>query len=118
MEFNGTLFTYHEDTHLTAFETGPANAANVLVLIGGLGDGYNALPFVPLLLTSLISIGWSLIQVQLSSSYTGFGIVTLQSDATELDYLVNYLTTKRHKQNIVFLGHSTGNTTSLLCIFS
>ncbi|KAI8148389.1 hypothetical protein BJV82DRAFT_709215 [Fennellomyces sp. T-0311] len=109
MQLKGSLFTYYEPKVLTAFETGPDNASSSLVVIGGLGDGYNSLPFVPALVQSMAAIGWSVIQVQLSSSYTGFGIVDLQTDSKELDHLVRYLTKERHKENLVFLGHSTGS---------
>ncbi|KAG0884374.1 hypothetical protein G6F15_005146 [Rhizopus arrhizus] len=81
---------------------------NTIVFIGGLGDGLNAVPYLKPLETTLKSIGWSLTQVQLSSSVTGYGISSLQKDISELDKLIYYLTTKRGKKSILFLGHSTG----------
>ena len=108
MEFQGTLYTYYEPDRLTAFESGPIDSPNTLVYIGGLTDGYNSVPYLQPLQSKLNDLNWSLIQVQLSSSYTGYGISTLQKDADELDHLVRYLTTKRNKSKIIFLGHSTG----------
>ena len=108
MQLTGTLYTYNEENRLTAFESGDVKSPNSVVFIGGLSDGYNAVPFLEPLTAALAKIGWSLIQVQLSSSYTGFGISSLQKDSTELDYLVEYLKNKRQKQKIMFLGHSTG----------
>ncbi|KAI8079083.1 uncharacterized protein B0P05DRAFT_542262 [Gilbertella persicaria] len=57
----------------------------------------------------LSKLGWSFVQVQLESSYDGFGTSNLQTDCQQLDLLVDYLKTERHKSTIVFLGHSTGS---------
>lgn len=108
MQLSGTLYTYYEEDRLTAFESGDVSSPNSVVFIGGLSDGYNAVPFLEPLTTALTEIGWSLIQVQLSSSYTGYGFSSLQKDSDELDHLVKYLKDTRKKQKIVFLGHSTG----------
>jgi hypothetical protein len=108
MEIPGTLFTYDEETRLTAFETGPQESGKTVVFIGGLGDLYNAVPFLLPLQTTLSEMGFSLIQVQLSSSVLGYGTSSLKQDAFELDLLVDYLLEKRKKKTIVFLGHSTG----------
>ncbi|KAI7902533.1 uncharacterized protein BX663DRAFT_511384 [Cokeromyces recurvatus] len=110
MKFPGELFTYDEEDRLTAFECGSIDRDKVVVFIGGLGDGYNAVPFLePLFETVLDKKGWSLIQVQLSSSYQGYGINNLQTDVEELDKLVYHLKTYRGKKTIVLLGHSTGS---------
>jgi triacylglycerol esterase/lipase EstA (alpha/beta hydrolase family) len=108
MNFSGELFTYDEDARLIAFESGLVQSDKTIVFIGGLGDGLNAVPYLKPLETTLKSIGWSLTQVQLSSSVTGYGISSLQKDISELDKLVYYLITKRGKKSILFLGHSTG----------
>lgn len=109
MGMRGTLFTYYAPDRLTAFESEPEDSPNTVVFIGGLGDGYMAVPYLSMLQSRLASMHWSLIQVQLSSSYTGYGISDLQTDCDELDRLVHFLRTKRNKQKIVFLGHSTGS---------
>lgn len=51
---------------------------------------------------------WSLVQILLSSSYTGYGISSLQQDAMELDQLIHYLINKENSDGVVLLGHSTG----------
>lgn len=109
MKFSGELFTYDDDSRLTAFETGPIQSTETVVFIGGLGDGFNAVPFLELLEKQLSELNWSLIQVQLSSSFNGYGNSNLQTDAKQLDSLVKHLKDKRGKKNIVFLGHSTGS---------
>jgi triacylglycerol esterase/lipase EstA (alpha/beta hydrolase family) len=108
MKFSGQLFTYDKDSRLTAFETGPTESTETVVFIGGLGDGYNAVPFLPPLAKQLQELNMSLIQVQLSSSNQGYGTSNLQTDSEELDLLVTHLKEKRGKTKIVFLGHSTG----------
>lgn len=109
MRFPGELFTYDNDSRLTAFETGPIQSTETVVFIGGLGDGFNAVPFLEPLVKRLSDLNWSFIQVQLSSSFNGYGNTNLQTDAKELDSLVTYLKDKRGKTKIVFLGHSTGS---------
>jgi triacylglycerol esterase/lipase EstA (alpha/beta hydrolase family) len=109
MKFSGELFTYNTESNLTAFETGPITSTETVVFIGGLGDGFNAVPFLTSLVKVLSNINWSLIQVQLSSSFNGYGTTNLQTDSKELDSLVSYLLEKRGKTKIVFLGHSTGS---------
>ncbi|KAI9321610.1 hypothetical protein BX666DRAFT_1004486 [Dichotomocladium elegans] len=109
MQFSGTLYTYYKPKKLTAFASDPVDASKVVVYVGGLTDGYNSVPFLEPLQAALADIGWSLIQVQLSSSYTGYGIVNLQTDSDELDHLVRYLKEEKKKKTIVLLGHSTGS---------
>ena len=65
-------------------------------------------PFIPLLAETLDKLGWSLIQVQLQSSYDGYGTSNLQNDICQLDSLVSYLLKEKQKKKIVFIGHSTG----------
>ncbi|KAI9363220.1 hypothetical protein BD770DRAFT_315333 [Pilaira anomala] len=109
MKFSGDLFTYDDKNRLTAFETGPIQSGKTVVFIGGLGDGFNAVPYLDRLVDMLASNDWSLIQVQLSSSFNGYGTTDLQTDSEELDRLVNHLKEERNKSQIVFLGHSTGS---------
>uniref|UniRef100_A0A6N2KP57 Uncharacterized protein n=1 Tax=Salix viminalis TaxID=40686 RepID=A0A6N2KP57_SALVM len=51
---------------------------------------------------------WSLVQLLMSSSYTGYGTSSLKQDASELDQLVSYLINKEDSEGVVLLGHSTG----------
>ncbi|KAI7872611.1 uncharacterized protein EV154DRAFT_431299 [Mucor mucedo] len=109
MKFSGELFTYDEEKRLTAFETGPIHSTETIVFIGGLNDGFNAVPYLLPLVQKVSSLNWSLVQVQLSSSFGGYGTTNLQRDTEELDSLVTFLRDKRGKSKIVFLGHSTGS---------
>ncbi|KAI8992368.1 hypothetical protein BDB01DRAFT_738314 [Pilobolus umbonatus] len=109
MEFKGTLFTYNDEHHLSAFQSSLGTSTKTVVFIGGLGDGFNAVPYLKPLENALAQLGWSLTQVQLSSSYNGYGTSNLQKDCHELDLLIHHLKLQRGIQSIVFLGHSTGS---------
>lgn len=47
-------------------------------------------------------------KVILSSSYSGYGLVSLHQDVEELDLLIDYLELNLHVKRIVLCGHSTG----------
>lgn len=107
MEFNGKLFTYHKELRLTAFESGALDSNKTVVFLEGLTDGYNGVPYLTKLTDTVTKHGYSLIQMQTTSFYNGYGASSLSNDARELDYLVDYL--RQHgKTRIVVMGHSTG----------
>ncbi|KAI9307869.1 hypothetical protein BJ944DRAFT_196870 [Cunninghamella echinulata] len=108
MELSGRLFTYNIAKRLTAFESGVLNSNKTIIFVGGLGDGYSAVPYLPLLNEKIEKLGYSLIQIQMTSSYVGYGNVTLSEDASELDDLISYLKQVKRKQVIFIIGHSTG----------
>ncbi|KAF9169625.1 hypothetical protein BGX21_010446 [Mortierella sp. AD011] len=109
ISLSGTLSVYNPQTRLTMFESGPENSTASVVFIGGLLDGYHALPYLPLLGKTLAEqVGMSLIQVMLSSSHMGYGISSLQEDVKELDVLFDFLLEKRAKTRLFIVGHSTG----------
>ena len=108
MKFSGQLFTYDQDKRLTAFEIGPNESTEAVVFIGGLGDGYNAVPFLEPLVEKLVAANWSFIQAELSSSFGRYGTSNLQTDSEEMDTLISYLIKEKGKTRIVVLGHSTG----------
>ena len=104
---------------LTAFEFGgnsEAEAApNVVLFIGGLGDGLLTVPYLPRLAKSIESISsqhgkWVLIQALISSSYLGWGSGSLEADAKELSLLVKYLRSEKggNRKKVVLMGHLTG----------
>ncbi|KAK8092381.1 uncharacterized protein PG998_014866 [Apiospora kogelbergensis] len=112
--FPTTVHPFQSPTpHNTAFETGPANAQNALVFIGGLGDG----PFTvyyPRAISSAFSdhgdaqpLSYSLFEFRLASSFTQFGFKRLSDDVADIAALVHYLRSIG-KQKIVLMGHSTG----------
>ncbi|KAI8348930.1 hypothetical protein B0O80DRAFT_501639 [Mortierella sp. GBAus27b] len=109
MSLSGTLTVYNPQTRLTMFESGPENSSGSVVFVPGLLDGYNALPYLPLLAKTIAEhFGYSLIQVMLSSSHKGYGTSSLQEDVRELDVLFTFLREERAKTRLFFVGHSTG----------
>jgi triacylglycerol esterase/lipase EstA (alpha/beta hydrolase family) len=76
--------------------------------VGGLGAGYNAADYLVTLQDRLQALGWTLTQVELSSSGIGYGTSSIRQDSEELDELVKCLRERRNKEKVVFLGHSTG----------
>ncbi|ORZ04318.1 hypothetical protein BCR41DRAFT_425986 [Lobosporangium transversale] len=108
ISLQGTLTVYNPQTRLTYFESGPENSTSSVVFIAGLLDGYNALPYLPMLSQVLANLGFSLIQVMLSSSHLGYGISSLQDDVKELDVLFKFLREERGKSRLFLVGHSTG----------
>ncbi|KAF9948169.1 hypothetical protein BGZ70_002335 [Mortierella alpina] len=109
ISLQGTLSVYNPQTRLTMFESGPENSPSAVVFIGGLLDGYHALPYLPLLSKALADeLGCSLIQVMLSSSHMGYGTSSLQDDVRELDILFTFLREARAKTRLFIIGHSTG----------
>lgn len=75
---------------------------------GGLGDGLGTLGYLYGLSEAFGKEGWTLVHTLLSTSYSQFGIGTLEEDAREIGQIVDYLRNERGKQKIVLLGHSTG----------
>ncbi|OJD34222.1 uncharacterized protein BKCO1_2400011 [Diplodia corticola] len=98
---------------LLAFEHRPANASaatntNVLIWVGGLGDGLLTVPY-PTAIASKLPPNWILAQPLLSSSYAGWGTSSLVRDADELAQCVKYFRERRGPgAKIVVMGHSTG----------
>ncbi|KAH3665548.1 hypothetical protein OGAPHI_003734 [Ogataea philodendri] len=112
---NGRLFEYAPK--LTAFEFGDLHSPNVLIFIGGLGDGLLTVPYVPLLAEKLATIGWSVVQIQFTSSFIGFGTGSLARDADEISKLVAYLRSPLSpvgsRKKVGLMGHSTGSQNTL-----
>lgn len=79
-----------------------------MIFIGGLTDGLLATDYLEPLSLALEVEKWSLVQPLLSSSYTGYGISSLQQDALELEQLISYLINKENSEGVILLGHSTG----------
>ena len=135
----GELFVYSPEARLVAFQSAApardggasassAPAADVLVFIGGLSDGFLATPYVERLADALTGAGWALVQarrifphfacplrlihrgpqVLLSSSYGGWGTASLSRDADELAALVAHLRAERGAVRVALMGHSTG----------
>ncbi|KAI9792804.1 MAG: hypothetical protein M1816_001536 [Peltula sp. TS41687] len=80
---------------------------NTLLFISGLGDGLLTVPYTSRIASSLPA-HWSLAEVLISSSYTGWGISSLRQDASELARCVSHFRQLRPQGKIVLMGHSTG----------
>jgi pimeloyl-ACP methyl ester carboxylesterase len=65
-------------------------------------------PYSQTLSDSLEKSGWSFVQVQLSSSYLGYGVSSLDADALELRMLAEALHSSHSCDQLVLMGHSTG----------
>ncbi|KAL0548293.1 hypothetical protein IC582_012741 [Cucumis melo] len=104
--FRGFLFKYGPKPIQVAFKTG--DYKQQVIFIGGLTDGFMATEYLEPLAIALDKEKWSLVQILLSSSYSGYGTSSLQQDAKELDQLVSYLINKEDSEGVVLLGHSTG----------
>lgn len=101
--------------NLTAIEFGPkvAEPQNFLIFIGGLGDGFLTVPYIPDLASAISKRFASrlvVVQALILSSYKGFGTGSLDRDVAELAKLVEYLRTERGSTSskVFLMGHSTG----------
>ncbi|KAI9830382.1 MAG: hypothetical protein M1826_004805 [Phylliscum demangeonii] len=103
----GVLHQYAR--RLVAFEHGGSSgpAKHTVLFIGGLGDGLRTVAY-PATLAAQLPADWSLAEVVLSSSYTGWGTSSLGRDSDELAACVRYFQAARPHGRIVLLGHSTG----------
>lgn len=94
---------------LSAYERGPSSSQNALIFIGGLTSGPQTtdLDFLANMLEQNPSLGYSLWEFRMRSSFSGFGFSSLSNDADDASALVTYL---RHlgKKKIVLMGASTG----------
>jgi len=114
--FAGQLFQYKTNPSLIAFESSPPSmsseivtqSSNKCILLGGLSDGPIPTPYAKLLEQKCHSLGWSLVQPTLSSSYLGFGNGSLSRDTDELVQLMDYLVCHHSAERFALVGHSTG----------
>ena len=117
--FAGQLFQYSASPSLIAFESPPlasthtiseqiSQSSNKCILLGGLSDGPIPTPYAKLLEEKCHSLGWSLVQPVLSSSYLGFGHGSLARDTDELVLLMEYLVCHHSANQFALVGHSTG----------
>ena len=108
----GRLVRVCEDNpNLVSFVTlgaGQEVCKNALVLIVGLADGFLALAYTEPLSRALLAEDYSLVMVNLSSSWSQFGFQSLAADCEELEKHVSFLKTRFGFGKIVLLGHSTG----------
>ena len=111
------MFRYSpEDKNLLGFVSLTSTRTvcnNGLILVPGLSDGFMSLNYTEDLSKELTTKDFSLVQVNLSSSFNQFGLSSLQNDCDELTQLVKYIKNEYSFQKLVFLGHSTGTQDAL-----
>ncbi|CAI4065033.1 hypothetical protein SUVZ_08G1960 [Saccharomyces uvarum] len=107
--FEGIVHRY--TARNVAFEFAPTGREKVLVMIGGMTDGLLTVPYTTELPHALDPHGYSVVNVQLSSSFLGFGTSSLDKDVEELKLLVDFLKSAQggRRETIVLMGHSTGS---------
>ncbi|OQE42619.1 hypothetical protein PENNAL_c0690G03065 [Penicillium nalgiovense] len=106
---------------LVAFEFTPptdgVNKINSLIFVGGLTDGLCTVPYVSKLANALENTEWSVFSVLLSSSYSGWGVGSLDRDVEEIGQCVRFIRDLKASRQpgamtkagkIVIMGHSTG----------
>eukprot|EP00035_Acanthoeca_spectabilis_P011624 m.205283 g.205283 ORF g.205283 m.205283 type:complete len:330 (-) comp15404_c0_seq1:410-1399(-) len=106
---NGELFVYKTGMTMAAFLTAPRGARRgVVVMVPGLTDGLLCpRSYAADLAQAAVAAGWGYTQPVLSSSYLGYGIASLDTDATELDALLES-PQLANDDTVVIVGHSTG----------
>lgn len=107
--FEGIIHQY--DPSQVAFEFAPTKLSKVLIMIGGMTDGLLTVPYVANLPPAMEPLGYSVVQVQLTSSFQGWGTTSLRQDVAEIVELIRYLKSPEggDREKIVLIGHSTGS---------
>ncbi|OAA58760.1 hypothetical protein ISF_06543 [Cordyceps fumosorosea ARSEF 2679] len=93
-----------------AYELGPTTAKNAIVFIGGLFDGPHTVPYartVAKFVEEAKDLDYSLFEIRMRSSFTGFGMSSLKQDVEDISALVKYLRSIG-REKVVLFGHSTG----------
>lgn len=112
MGLEGRMFNFSKkDKNLVSFvSVGQSHelCTNALVLLPGLTDGFLSMAYSGSLSRELGTVDYSLVQVQISSSFMQFGFSSIQKDCEELTALVLFLKEQLNFKKIALLGHSTG----------
>lgn len=105
---DGTLLEYSPKQF--CFEFGSLKSEKVLIFVAGLGDRLATVPYLVPLSDALNKIGWSLIQIEFSSSHIGWGTGSLERDNYEISKLVKFLKSADGgaRKQLGIMGHSTG----------
>ncbi|TDZ49932.1 UPF0613 protein [Colletotrichum trifolii] len=108
--FSCTVHPYKSPTtHSAAYEIGPSGVSNAILFIGGLGDGPHTVRYTLSIAEHLKETAqdWSIFELRMRSSFTGYGYSSLKNDVEDISALVRYLRSIG-KKKIVLMGHSTG----------
>ncbi|KAI9039963.1 non-cytosolic esterase/lipase [Aspergillus affinis] len=119
----GILHQY--TSNLVAFEYTHVDAPkpHTLIFIGGLSDGLHTVDYLSDIVTALHHTSWSVFNVVLSSSYTGWGMGRVGKDIDEIAKCVAYVRQYKREvygsslggtggpegEKVVIMGHSTGS---------
>lgn len=96
--------------HACAYELGSSSASNALVFIGGLTDGPHTVPYIRTVaakIESATGLSYSVFEIRIRSSFSGFGWSSLAEDVEDISAVVKYLKSIG-KKKVVLMGHSTG----------
>ncbi|KAK0732472.1 hypothetical protein B0T21DRAFT_334657 [Apiosordaria backusii] len=91
---------------LTAYEYEPFSSPNALVFIHGLTAGPHTTGHTHL--QAALPSDYSIWELRMRSSYSGWGYSSLDNDVRDLARLVRYLCDDLKKEKIVLMGASTG----------
>ena len=105
---NGVLFVYDQEKKLVAFKSGDLNSRRAVVMIGGLGDGFLTIPYMEPLSNECRSREFMFVQLLMESSYSGFGLKSLEADCHNLVKLTKCLVADHGIKEVHLIGHSTG----------
>lgn len=97
--------------HACVYELGSSSARNALVFVGGLGDGPQTVPYIRTVAAKIeaaTGLSYSVFEVRIRSSFTGFSWNSLANDVEDISDAVKYLRSIG-KEKIVLMGHSTGS---------
>ncbi|KAI4094343.1 MAG: hypothetical protein LQ344_002243 [Seirophora lacunosa] len=103
----GILHRYN--ARLVAFEHTRSHStpSNTLFFIGGLGDGLLTTPYIQSL-SAALSPSYALVEILLSSAYSGWGTSSISHDVDEMAECVAYFQSLRPNGKVVLMGNSTG----------
>ena len=117
LKMDGQMFRYStKDKNRVGFVSHAESrnvCSNAIIFIPGLMSGFMGTTYVEHLSKELTAKDFSLVQVNLSSSFYQFGTSSLQKDCIELTQLVKHIKNEYKFQKIVFLGSSTGTQDAL-----
>ncbi|KAK4202984.1 hypothetical protein QBC40DRAFT_275644 [Triangularia verruculosa] len=93
-------------TDLAAYEYEPFSSPNALVFIHGLTAGPHTTDLTHM--QAAIPFEYSIWELRMRSSYSGWGYSSLHNDVQDLARLVRYLRDDLKKEKVVLMGASTG----------
>ncbi|KAL4803520.1 hypothetical protein BDV18DRAFT_144934 [Aspergillus unguis] len=118
----GILHHYTESLVTFEFTTATTPKPHSVLFVGGLGDGLATTSYMADLARALQPTDWSLFTLNLTSSYSAWGLGHLDRDTDEIAQCLNYIkdyksgkfstanaVIENEKRKIVLMGHSTGS---------